>query len=290
MDKNILLNNGLSLPKVGLGLYKTTGESVVEKAIHVAVEAGYRLFDTAAIYGNEKEVGKALRTSSLERGDYFVTSKVWNEEQGYDSTLRAFDKTLNDLGLDYLDIYLIHWPLPSFKVKGEERVYPPLHKETWRALQSLAREGRVKTIGVSNFHKRDLLDVLDSEFRPSLNQIEVHPYFYPQELIDFCRQENILVQAWRPIAKGNIQEDTILTELSQKYNKTQAQLILRWHLQKGIAVIPKSVTPERIISNIDIFNFEIREEDMLKIDSLNTNTRSGPNPDNYWKEFVVSLS
>lgn len=290
MNKNILLNNGISIPRVGLGLYKTTGESVVEKVIHVAMEAGYRLFDTAAIYMNEKEVGKALRSTAVERGNYFVTSKVWNDEQGYDSTLRAFDKTLDDLGLDYLDIYLIHWPLPSFRVRGEEKVYPAIHKETWRALQVLAREGKVKTIGVSNFHKRDLLDILDSEFRPALNQIEVHPYFYPKELIDFCQKENILVQAWRPIAKGSIQEDPLLKELSTKYNKTYAQVVLRWHLQKGISVIPKSITPERIISNIDLFDFEISQEDMLRIDSLNTNSRSGQNPDDYWREYIVRLS
>lgn len=290
MNKNVLLNNGISIPRVGLGLYKTEGDSVVEEAIHVAMKSGYRLFDTAAIYMNEKEVGKALKSTSVERGDYFVTSKVWNDEQGYDSTLRAFDKSLNDLGLDYLDIYLIHWPLPSFKVKGEDKIYPAIHKETWRALQSLAREGRVKTIGVSNFHKRDLLDILDSEFRPALNQIEVHPYFYPKELIDFCQQEDILVQAWRPIANGNIQIDPVLMDLSTRYKKTPVQLILRWHLQNGIAVIPKSVTPERIISNIDIFNFEISSEDMLKISSLNTNCRMGQNPDNFWKEYVVKLT
>ena len=239
-------------------------------SVRYALDAGYRHIDTAALYENEAGVGKAIATSSVDRKDIFVTSKVWNSDQGYDSTLRAFDETLHKLEFDYLDLYLVHWP-----VKGK-------YKETWRALEKLYKDGRVKAIGVSNFLKHHLEDLFQSaEIIPMVNQMEFHPYLVQQDLIDFCNNNQIRYEAWSPLMIGKAVDIEVIKALSEKYHKTPAQIILRWDIQKGVVTIPKSSNKERIISNGDIFNFEISDEDMKKIDSLDKGYRIGADPDNF---------
>jgi diketogulonate reductase-like aldo/keto reductase len=264
------LHNGVEMPYFGLGVFKSQeGEEVIQ-AIQDALDAGYRHIDTAAIYQNETGVGKAIRNSPIKRKDIFVTSKVWNSEQGYESTLKAFDATMDRLGLELLDLYLVHWP-----VKGK-------YKETWKALEYLYKEGRVKAIGVSNFLIHHLEDLLETaEIVPMVNQVEFHPYVVQQNLLDYCAQNNIQFEAWSPIMQGRIFEIKEIVRLAEKYNKNAVQLVLRWNLQKGVVTIPKSVKKERIISNAEIFDFEISAEDIALIDNLDRNQRVGAHPDNF---------
>jgi diketogulonate reductase-like aldo/keto reductase len=263
------LNNGVKMPWFGLGVYKSQEGSEVETAVAAALEAGYRLIDTASLYGNERGVGNAIRASGIRREDVFVTTKVWNSDQGYDETLRAFEASLERLGFDYVDLYLVHWP-----VKGK-------YKDTWRALERIYKEGRARAIGVSNFHIHHLEDLMASaEVVPAVNQVECHPLLSQVELRRFCREHNIAFQAWAPIMKGNL-ELPVLQELAAKYGKTPAQIVLRWDLQNDILTIPKSVRPERIRENANIFDFELSAEDMAKIDALNENRRFGADPDNF---------
>ena len=263
------LNNGVAMPWFGLGVYKTQEGPEVEQAVAAALEAGYRLIDTAALYGNEKGVGNAIRASGIRREDIFVTTKVWNSDQGYDETLRAFEASLSRLGFDYVDLYLVHWP-----VKGK-------YKDTWRALERLYKEGYARAIGVSNFHIHHLEDLLSScEVKPAVNQVECHPLLTQTELRKFCREQNIAFQAWAPIMKGQL-DLPVLTELAAKYGKTPAQIVLRWDLQSDILTIPKSIRPERIRENANIFDFELSDEDMARIDALNQNSRFGADPDNF---------
>ncbi|MBS3742386.1 MAG: aldo/keto reductase, partial [Candidatus Cloacimonetes bacterium] len=241
--------------------------------VHRALETGYRLIDTASVYGNEEGVGKAVRESDLPREEVFVTSKVWNTDQGYERTLKAFDKSMNRLGLDYLDLYLIHWPVSD------------LYKDTWKALEKLYNEGRIRAIGVSNFlihHLKDLME--DAEITPMVNQVEFHPHLVQQELHDFCQKNQIQSEAWAPLMRGKVNEIPLLKGLAEKYEKTPAQIVLRWDLQKGVATIPKSSNPERIRSNADIFDFELSEGDVKRIDDLEQGGEervTGEHPDQY---------
>ncbi|GAA4279288.1 aldo/keto reductase [Aquimarina mytili] len=264
------LHNGVHMPYLGLGVYLANNDDEVVDAIHWALETGYRHIDTASIYKNEQGVGKAIQTSIINREDIFVVSKVWNADQGYETTLKAFESSLQRLQLEYLDLYLIHWP-----VQGK-------YKETWRALEKLYHEKKIKAIGVSNFMQHHLEDLMStSEIIPMVNQMEFHPYLVQQDLIDFCRQHHIQYEAWSPMMQGKIFELSILDDLAKKYNKTVAQIVLRWNLQKGVITIPKSVKKERIISNADLFDFNISDEDINYIDALDKNHRNGPDPDNF---------
>lgn len=264
------LHNGVKMPYFGLGVYLSEDGKEVINAVRWAIELGYRHIDTAAIYNNEEGVGLGIKESGILREDIFVVSKVWNADQGYDSTLIAFDESLKRLGLDYLDLYLIHWP-----TKGK-------YKETWRALEQLYKEKKVRAIGVSNFMQHHLEDLLQTaEIAPMVNQMEFHPYLVQQELLDYCKSHNIQYEAWSPMMQGKIFEMDVFKELSKKYNKSIAQIVLRWDLQKGVITIPKSAKKERIKANADIFDFELSHMDVAYLDSLDKGKRFGPDPDNF---------
>jgi len=261
------LSNGVQMPYLGLGVFQTPNDQIKE-AVHAALDYGYRHIDTAAFYENENGLGKAIHSHSLPRKDIFITSKVWNTDQGYDNTIDAFNASLSKLQTDYLDLYLVHWP-----VKGK-------YKETWRALEDLYEEGRVRAIGVSNFMQHHLDDIIQSaKVMPMVNQVEFHPHLIQQDLIDFCKKNKIQYEAWSPLMQGKVFDIDLFHELSEKYNKSIAQIVIRWDLQKGVVTIPKSVHKERIEANADIFDFEISQEDMERIEQLNCDGRIGPHPD-----------
>ncbi|WP_044736103.1 aldo/keto reductase [Geobacillus kaustophilus] len=264
------LHNGVKMPWVGLGVYKVKEGEEVRSAVRTALEIGYRHVDTAAFYENEEGVGQAIRESGIPREQVFVTTKVWNTDQGYEATLKAFDRSLKKLGFDYVDLYLVHWP-----VKGK-------YKETYRALEKLYKDGYVRAIGVSNFHIHHLQDVLDDcEIKPMVNQVEYHPRLTQKELHAFCRENGIQLEAWSPLMRGEILSEPTIVDIGRKYGKTPAQVVLRWDLQHGVVTIPKSVTPARIKENADIFDFSLTDEEMKQIDALNLNKRVGPDPDNF---------
>ncbi|XOK59795.1 aldo/keto reductase [Paenibacillus elgii] len=262
-----VLNNGVRMPWLGLGVWKTKEGDEVVQAVQHALEAGYRSIDTAAVYGNEAGVGQAIQASSIPRDQLFITTKVWNADQGYDSTLRAFEESRRKLQLEVIDLYLIHWP-------GKDK-----YKETWKALEKLYKDGLVRAIGVSNFKVHHLEDLLqDSEIVPAVNQVEFHPLLIQQELRTFCREHKIQLEAWSPLMQGNL-DLPLLSELAGKYGKTPAQIILRWDLQHGVVTIPKSIRESRIRENIDVFDFTLSDEDMARLDGLNQDRRFGPDPD-----------
>ncbi len=264
------LNNGVEIPYLGLGVYLSEEGKEVERAVDWALEAGYRHVDTASIYGNEAGVGRAVAHSNVPRSEIFVTSKVWNSDQGYDSTLRAFDASMQRLGLEVLDLYLVHWP-----VAGK-------YKETWKALERLYREKRVRAIGVSNFLQHHLEDLLgEAEVVPAVNQLEFHPYLVQQPLQDFCRAKGIQYEAWSPLMQGEIFKIPEMARLAEKYGKSIAQVVLRWNLQKGVVTIPKSSKKERIIQNADLFDFELSAADVDLLDAMDRGKRFGPDPDNF---------
>lgn len=264
------LHNGVQMPYFGLGVYLTKDGNEVINAVKEALNHGYRHVDTAAIYKNEEGVGAGIRQSNVDRKEMFLVSKVWNTDQGYDSTLKAFDASLKRLGTDYLDLYLIHWP------KGE------LSKETWKAMERLYKEKRVRAIGVSNFMQHHLEELLTSaETVPMVNQMEFHPYLVQQDLVDFCQSKGIQYEAWSPLMQGNIFDLDSMKRMAAKYNKTIAQIVLRWDLQKGVVTIPKSSNKNRIIANADIFDFELAEEDIQALNDLDRGKRFGPDPDNF---------
>lgn len=278
MAKNLqdttALHNGVNMPWFGLGVFKVEEGPELENAVRTAIKHGYRSIDTAAIYGNEEGVGRGIRAGLEEAGigreELFVTSKVWNADLGYESTLAAYEASLNKLGLDYLDLYLIHWP-----VEGK-------YKEAWRALETLYKEGRVKAIGVSNFHVHHLETLLSgAEIKPMVNQVEFHPRLTQTELRAFCKEQGIQFEAWSPLMQGELLDNPVLTEIAAKYNKSVAQVILRWDLQHGVVTIPKSTKEHRIAENAAVFDFELTAEDMARIDGLNQNHRVGPDPDNF---------
>lgn len=264
------LHNGVQMPYLGLGTYQSDNDQEVVNAVKSALEIGYRHIDTAAIYKNEEGVGKGIRESGIDRKEIFLVSKVWNEDQGYDETLKAFDASLKRLGVDYLDLYLIHWP-----VSGK-------YKETWRALEYLYAQKKIKAIGVSNFLKHHLEDILqDCKVVPMVNQMEFHPHLVQQDLIGFCAAKGIQYESWSPFMQGKVFELDICADLARKYNKSVAQIILRYNLQKGIVAIPKSVHAKRIAANAEIFDFELSSEDISFLDGLETGERIGPDPDNF---------
>ncbi|MGM0837860.1 MAG: aldo/keto reductase [Bacillota bacterium] len=258
------------MPWFGLGVFKVEEGQEVESSVKMAIQAGYRSIDTAAIYKNEDGVGKAIKEAGVPREELFITTKVWNADQGYESTLAAFEASMEKLGLEYLDLYLVHWP-----VKGK-------YVDTWRALEKLYADGKVRAIGVSNFHIHHLQDILEvAEVKPMVNQVEYHPKISQVELLNFCKENGIQMEAWSPLMQGELLQNEVLMELAEKYDKSVAQIILRWDLQNGVVTIPKSVKEHRIKENADIFDFEITDEDMLKIHALNENKRVGPDPDNF---------
>lgn len=268
MNHKTVLHNGVEMPVLGLGVYKVEEGSQIEDTIHTALDAGYRLIDTASFYKNEAGVGRAIRNSSIPREELFITTKVWNTEQGYESTLESFDASMSKLGLEYLDLFLVHWP-----VKGK-------YLDTWRALESLYREGRVRAIGVSNFKIHHLEDLLShSEEKPAVNQVELHPLLSQEELREYCIKHSIKIEAWSPLSRGRFLDEKVLNEIAKKKGKTPAQVILRWHLQNGVIAIPKSVTPSRIKENAGIFDFELNESDMDAINRMNRDQRFGADPD-----------
>lgn len=264
------LHNGVKMPWFGLGVFKVKeGEEVID-SVKAAIKNGYKSIDTAAVYKNEEGVGRAIKEAGVPREELFITTKVWNSDQGYDSTLAAFETSLNKLELDYIDLYLIHWP-----VEGK-------YKDTWKALEKLYKDGRVRAIGVSNFHVHHLEDLLSiAEIKPMVNQIEYHPHLIQKEVHEFCKREGIQLEAWSPLKQGVLLTEPVIIEIAEKYKKTPAQVILRWDLQNEVVTIPKSTKEERLISNADIFDFELTAEDMERITGLNKDERIGPDPDNF---------
>lgn len=269
---SITLNNGVTIPQLGFGTFQIPPDETCETTV-AALETGYRHIDTAQMYGNEKEVGQAVRESGLDRADVFVTSKLNNGAHAPAEAARAFDRSLEELGFDYLDLFLIHWPLPGGS--GD-------FVETWKALEEIYRSGRVKAIGVSNFQQNHLRRLLDnSTVVPAVNQIEVHPYLAQESLRAFGAQHDIATEAWSPIAQGKVLADPTITRIAERVGKTPAQVVLRWHLQRGDIVFPKSVTLKRIQDNFALFDFELTEGDIGEISALNRDERTGPDPDTF---------
>jgi len=271
--KTYTLNNGVEIPQVGFGVWKVDNGQQATDVVLEAIKSGYRLIDTAAIYGNEEGVGAAIKQSPVPREELFITTKLWNADQGYEETLKAFDVSMEKLGLDYLDLYLIHWPVPLFDK----------YVETWKALEKLYKDGRVRAIGVCNFQTYHLERLIEeSEIVPAINQVECHPYLSQEEMKVFCKENGIQMEAWSPLMQGgDALNHPVIKGLAEKHGKSSAQIILRWHNQEGVVVIPKSVTPSRIRENIDIFDFELSSEDLKAIDEVNCNLRVGAYPDEY---------
>ena len=261
------LKNGVPMPEIGLGVYKMTDEEEAYRAIRHALEVGYRSIDTAAFYHNEDVVGRAVRESGIPREEIFITTKVWNDDTGYEETLRAFEQSLEKLGLDYIDSYLTHWPVPGKYV------------ETYRAILKLTEEGKVRAPGVCN-HTIEQLETINEELGeyPNINQVEIHPYLQQRELMSFCREHHIAVTAWAPLGRGQALQDPVIHEVAKRYGITPAQTILQWHLQQGRIIIPKSVTPSRIEENFAVGQVELTDECMESINALERNGRTGANP------------
>jgi methylglyoxal/glyoxal reductase len=268
--ESLILNNGVSIPWLGIGLWKVYEEEEVVNTIKSAVQFGYRSIDTAANYKNEESVGKAIKKVDVSRNELFITTKVWNTHQGYESTLNAFEESRKKLDLEYIDLFLIHWP-----VKGK-------YKETWKALEKLYKEGFVRAIGVSNFQEHHLQDLLkDCQVKPMVNQVEFHPYLTQKSLHTFCKEHNIQLEAWSPLMKGKVVNIPQIKTLAKKYNKTCAQIVLRWNIQLGVVTIPKSVNKDRIKENADLFDFNLDQNDIDLLNNLNRDYRIGPDPDNF---------
>jgi 2,5-diketo-D-gluconate reductase A len=271
----ITLNNGQSIPQLGFGVFLIEPRDTVE-AVSTALQAGYRHVDTAEMYGNEKEVGEAIAKSGLGRADVFVTSKLANNAHRPDDARRAFDASLQALGFDYLDLFLIHWPLPT-RYDGD-------FVSTWRTLEEFYRDGRARSIGVSNFQPHHLRRLhQDTEVPPAVDQIEVHPYLTQDQVRGFCAEHGIAVEAWSPIGRGLELDDPVIGSIAERVGKTPAQVVLRWHIERGDIIFPKSVTPSRVKENFDIFDFELSGGDVAEISGLNKNQRTGPDPDKFDK-------
>lgn len=268
------LHNGVEMPSLGLGVFRVEDGQELIDAVKIAIKHGYRSIDTAAIYGNEVGVGQGIRKGmedeDITREELFITSKVWNSDLGYEATIEAYEESLTKLGLEYLDLYLIHWP-----VEGK-------YKEAWKALETLYKEGRVKAIGVSNFHIHHLEELInDAEIIPMVDQVEYHPRLTQKELQTFCKEHNILLEAWSPLMAGQLLDNSELREIASKYGKTVAQIIVRWDLQNDVITIPKSTKEHRIVENANVYDFELVKDDMNRIDLMNENQRVGPDPDNF---------
>jgi 2,5-diketo-D-gluconate reductase A len=265
------MNDGRSIPVIGFGVWQVPDDVVVDATLK-ALEVGYRHIDTACVYENERGVGEALRRSGLNRDDIFVTTKVWNTDQGYDQTLRAFDTSTDLLGIDEVDLYLVHWPTPA----------RDLYLDSWRALIRLREEGRARSIGVSNFHEAHLRKIVDETgVIPAMNQIELHPWLPQTHLRDIDARLGIKTEAWSPLGSGQLIDNPVVAEVAAKHGKSPAQVMVRWSIQLGNIVLPKSVTPERIEQNIDVFDFILDDADMAAIATLESGQRTGPNPDDF---------
>ncbi|MEG0295239.1 MAG: aldo/keto reductase [Clostridium sp.] len=277
INSTYTLNNGYKIPCIGFGTFEVKdGEETLNSVVE-ALKVGYRHIDTATRYANEESIGLAIKKSGIKREDIFVTSKVWNSDQGYENTITAFKKSLKDLDLDYLDLYLIHWPIPAtHKEDWEQSTY-----DTWRAMEKLYKEGKIKSIGVSNFKPHHLKPLIEkATITPMINQIELHPSHNQEDTVSFCKENNILVEAWGPLSRGKIFTVEEMQEIANKYNKSIAQVTLRWHIQNGILPLPKSVTPSRIKENLEVFDFELSKEDMNRISNIKGCVGTGIDPDN----------
>ena len=274
--ENYILSNGVAIPKIGLGTWHNTDEDTVEDTILNALKIGYTHIDTAAVYGNEKYIGDAIIKSGVPRENLFITSKVWKTEYGYQNTLRAFEKTISDLQVDYLDLYLIHWPCSPSKRED----WAEINAETWHAIEDLYKAQKIKSIGVSNFWNHHLDALLNiANIPPMVNQIEHHPGYRQQEVVEYCRQNNILVEAWSPLGRGMVLHDPTLTKIAEKYNATVAQVCVAWCIQDGILPLPKSTQADRLKSNIEGVNLTLSQEDIDIINDMNLGSSSGSYPD-----------
>lgn len=270
----IQLHNHIKMPRLGLGVYKTREGDEISTAITSALATGYRLIDTASYYNNEEGVGKAIADFDIARDELFVTTKIWNSDHGYNSTLQAFEESLNKLQMDYIDMYMIHWPMPN------------LYIETWKAMETLYTSGKVKAIGVCNCMQHHIETLMKTgTIKPMVLQNEFHPRLVQHEILDFCNHNDIAFQAWSPLMRGKILDNPLLNNLAKKYGKTAAQIIIRWNLQKGVCTIPKSIHPNRIRENADVYNFELSDEEISQIDALHTNERTGAHPDHFIEHF-----
>lgn len=274
ISSKIELHNGFKMPGLGLGVYKADNGEEINNAIAAALETGYRLIDTATFYGNEKGVGEAIRKSGIPREEIFITSKLWIEDQGIETTRKALEETLERMELEYLDLYLIHWPKPG------------KYLESWKVLQELYEEGKIKAIGVCNcmIHKLESIKELGG-VQPMVLQNEFHPKLIQQNILDYCKKNKIQYQAWSPLMRGEILENELIGNIAEKYGKSEAQIVIRWDLQKGVATIPKSVRKQRIQENADVFDFELTDDEVAKIDGLEDNTRTGAHPDTFMEEM-----
>jgi diketogulonate reductase-like aldo/keto reductase len=268
LQSRIPLNDGRKIPVLGLGVWQAAPGKETRRAVGYALEIGYRLFDTAKLYGNERDVGAAVRESGIPREEIFVTTKLWNDDHGYEAGLRAFERSRKELGLDYVDLYLIHWPVPR------------LRHESWKALLKLKEDGLARSIGVSNYTTRHLEELLPaSPIPPAVNQVEFHPFLYQRELLEFCRSHQIQLEAYSPLARGRRLDHPVIREVAARYARTPAQVLIRWSLQHGLVVIPKSSRPERIRENAAVFDFDLKSEDLARLDTLDERSHVAWNPD-----------
>ena len=264
------LLDGTSIPQLGLGVYKVDNEIAAPLVSH-ALNNGYRLIDTASMYENEVGVGQGIRESGVPRDEVLVATKFWMDDLGFENTLKAFDKSLKLLGLEYLDLYLIHWPAPKRGL---------LYVDSWKAMEKLKNEGLIRSIGVCNFHTHHIDEILKvAEHKPVLNQVELHPWLTQDKVLDYDNSHKIVTQAWSPLARGKILEEEMLATVGSKYGKSVAQVVLRWHIQRGVAVIPKSNSKDRIVENMNVFDFELSDEEMAAISALNSGFRTGVDPE-----------
>jgi len=276
MKEYYTLNNDVKIPSIGFGTWQTPDGETAINSIKIAMNYGYRHIDGAAIYGNEKGVGTGIKVCGIDRKELFVTSKVWNSERGYETALKAFEKSLKDLQLDYLDLYLIHWPATANKFTNWQQI----NSDTWRAMEQLYNNGKIRAIGVSNFLEHHLDPLLENaEIMPSVNQIEFHPGYKQNDCVNFCRDNNIQVEGWSPLGRGKVLGNATLKEIANRYNKSVAQLCIRWAMQNNVLPLPKSITPNRIKENFEVFDFNISESDMELINEMDEFGGSGLHPD-----------